>query len=194
MTRPDRVLRLLGLLAVLAAVPVISTAQLSSPRGVVRTLFWENTNVGNAADANYVKTATYVLPAGTLARDGDRLVVEADFLLSSAAGNHTYVCNVGWTSFAAATQFAGGVAIVVNASAVVSVSVHATGYATRLSAGTAIGGQGISFVGAAWQGIVWLSSALTAANAQNVACAINSTAVSANSSIIEEFRVRIEPR
>ena len=73
-----------------------------------RTLYWEYTNASNSADTHYVSSSEYPLPAGTLERNGDKLIVEMDVVFGSSAATKTYQCNIGYTSWDAVQGFTGG--------------------------------------------------------------------------------------
>lgn len=159
------------------------------------TLYWENGVVGVLADTNYVSTTTYSLPAGTMATNGDQLVIEADFLINATAGTKSYNCNLGFTSFAAdTTGYTGGQTVMVHSTTGTTISLHSRVTVTRLTATTASWHEKTNTSGATWQAIIYGTFSVTWANAQNIGADAKSSASSANNIIIEEFRVTYRPK
>lgn len=76
--------------------------------GPARQLFMSTAQLPNAADTAYLQSSEYTLPAGQMANDGDRLVIEAIYSLSASSSNKTWVMAIGYSAFAAAV-FTGGI-------------------------------------------------------------------------------------
>lgn len=159
-----------------------------------QTLYWEKKNVANTADTNYVPTSEYMIPAGYLATNGDKLTVEMDLVFGGTAGTKTYQCNIGYTAWDAVGGFTGGVSILLNATTHVNVSVHAKGDMNRVTSTTAESYSGSLFSTGAWQAGGYGSSAITWANAQPLRCHAKSSVATAGVVTVKNFRVTFFPR
>jgi len=161
------------------------------------TLFWEQTNIANAADTLYIKTATYTLPALTMTTDGDRISIEANLTFSATAATKTYYCNIGFTAFDTTGGFTGGINVVGAATATTDAGVTSRSVLTRISA-TATSTYALADLaaggGATFQSGAWTTGAITWANAQPIACITKSSVGTASVTTLNEFRVIYEPR
>jgi len=159
-------------------------------------LYWENGAVAVGADTNYVSTSAYSLPAGTMATNGDRLFIEAEYLINATAGTKTYRINLGFTSFANdGTGYTGGTEPVAYTTAGTSISLHCVALVTRTAATTGNYLGACQTSGNSWQQTIYtVGGAWTWANALNIGSDAKSSAASASNIIIEEFRVTYLPR
>ncbi len=167
-------------------------SQAFKPGGV---LYWEYTNTANAADTLYVSSTPYALPAGTLATNGDQVMIEADLLFDATASTKTYVCNIGYSAFDTTTGFTGGLNLVNSATTTTTVSVHASGRVTRSGATTANIGLAANLLSSgAWQSSAASTGSITWANAQNMLCIAKSSVATAGIVTLRELRVTWNPR
>ncbi|WP_398472788.1 hypothetical protein [Tardiphaga sp.] len=133
-----------------------------------QTLFWENSNIANPASTNHVATSSFAIPAGLLARDGDELVLETDFIFSGAGSTKGYGANIGHSSFSAG-GFSGGVSLFSNGTATSSQSMRATTTITRTGPTEAQYRTFCAFSGTAVSNVAYATSTVNWALAQNIA-------------------------
>lgn len=100
------------------------------------TLFWENTNLGNGANTDYVSTGEYVLPAGLMAYDGDELLIEMWMTFNAAVSTKTYQINIGHSAFVPASGFTIGQNVVSSSTATSSAGIIVRSMVRRLSSTT----------------------------------------------------------
>jgi hypothetical protein len=166
------------------------------------TLYWENPAVATSSGSTvWVTTTAYSLPAGTLSTNGDRLYVEVNVTLGTAAAeNKNLSCNLGYSAFSTTTgAFTGGLTFISESSASNSgtLSWHARGWITRLSATSQSSHWWTNWEGATTTQSAAYSNAstLTWANAMNLLCAVgNITASNTQILTLQEMRVSYQPR
>lgn len=160
------------------------------------TLYWENTNTGNAADTVFITTTAYALPAATMATNGDQLLVELVVLFDATASTKTVKCNLGYTSLDTASgAFTGGQSLLSVGTTGVSLTQMFRVWITRTSttAGNIFGNFPTS-TAASQSGLSILSGSVTWANANNLLCAASSSVSTANIVTLKELRVTWIPR
>jgi hypothetical protein len=158
----------------------------------MRVLYTEQINISNAADTNFVKTTTYVLPANTLTKVGDRVYVEMLGTGGAFASSKNYICNLGFTSWTAAGGFTGGVNQPSNATTTSSPQFVARGM-FEYQTSSAQFSYGLSFVSGSGQSSNYVtSSAFSWTAAQNLACEGKDATGNAGAIVLREFRVWAE--
>jgi hypothetical protein len=169
-----------------------------------KTLYWEAPAIATTAGTTtFVTNTAYSLPAGTLASNGDRIIIEALVSLGTAAAEAKNIrCNVGYSSFNSATgAFTGGLTITGNissASNTGSISWFVRATATRTGAtNTAYHALSLWEGADISQGTQWTqdSGTVTWANANNILCTVGNT-TGANTQVLtlQEVRVFLAPR
>lgn len=162
-----------------------------APNGM-RVLYTEQINISNAADTNNVKTSTYVLPANTLTKLGDRVYIEMLGFGGAFASNKTYQCNVGFTSWTAAGGFTGGISPVLNATTTSSPNFVVRGVAEYQTSSSSYQ-YGLSFVSGGGQSSNYVTaSVFNWTAAQNIACQGKDGTGNAGAITLREFRVWVE--
>lgn len=161
------------------------------------SLYFSDTDAGNSADTNYVISDVYALPANSLSTDGDRLEIDAVITTTATAASKQATINIGYTSFAVASNFTGGITVYNNTFSAVSDTLHIHGIVTRQSATTAsVVAPAILVASAVVRtgGVYQTGASITWANANNIAVSIQSSVGTANIGIIREFKVTYFPK
>lgn len=165
-------------------------------------LYWERPNLSTASGSTvFVASTGYILPANSLVTNGDRIILEANMLLGTAAtDNKNLRANIGYSAFTAATGvWTGGTTVMAESSAsnTGATSWHARAYLTRLGA-TSMSYHWLSLWEGAdiSQGVAYTttSSNVDFTTAMNIQFAVGNTTGS-NTQILtlNEVRVIFEP-
>lgn len=178
---------------VATALAIATNASSGFSTNAVRTLYWEATNVANAADTNYVSTTAYSLPAGKMATDGDELLIEGVILLSSATSTRSFHAAIGYSSFSAAGGASGGLLLVGNSTTQASSMIEVRARVMRTGATTA-NYYSFNQVASSAQVVNFTSGSITWANAQNIIMAVKDGSSNAAAATIKDFRVTYRPR
>jgi len=173
--------------------PTLTAGSGTQTYHVPGVLYWEFTNLGNAADTLYITTSAYSLPAATVSTNGDRLDIELLTVWDATASTKTVQCNIGYTSFDTTSGFTGGVTFASFASSSVSVTGVVKSALIR-SAATVMEYYTTHMVGTAWQASGYSSGSVTWANANNVLCSAKSSVGTANIVTIKQLRITWSPR
>lgn len=164
------------------------------------TLYWENTNlVTTATVTDWVLGTEYILPAGTLATNGDRLIIRGSVGVGTATTNtKNFYCQLGYTSFTAAGGATGGISVVAQSSAsnAGTLSWEVMGTVTRLTSTTVSYEQQTKWgATTTTQGTNYATGSMTWANALKFICAVqNATASNSTVLTLNEYSVQFWPR
>lgn len=158
------------------------------------TLFWENSNLGNGANTDYVAATPYTVPAGLMVNDGDELLIEMWMTFNAAVSTKTYLINIGYTSWSAAGGVVGGNNLVNSATAGASASQFVTAIIRRISASGG-GYMGTSrWSGAATvQGGPYTTGSVIWANPQNIIASVKDSVGNVDAVKINQLKISYLP-
>lgn len=154
------------------------------------TLFWEYTNAGNPGSTDRVSTSSFSLPAGLLARDGDEIVIETDFVLSAATSTKGWGANIGHSAHTS-SGFTGGTSLFSFGTSTASQSIRSETIITRTGASEAQYRTFCRFSGTSVSNAVYATATVNWANAQNIAAEAYDTGSDASAITIKQIRITL---
>ncbi|WP_398469668.1 hypothetical protein [Tardiphaga sp.] len=162
----------------------------SGPSRSVETIFWEYTNAPNPANTNHIATSSFAIPANLLSKDGDELILETDFIFSSATSTKGYGANIGHSSFSSG-GFSGGVSLFSNGTATASQSMRATTTITRTGPTEAQYRTFCSFSNTQTSNVIYATSTVNWSASQNIATEVFDVTGNAGAITIKQTRLTL---